>query len=1350
MSATIISIILLVIALWILFISVVFGIVRGMKKSIFRFVWLLASAVILFFVTPPLSNLLNKSIDLSGLNLNIFGPVYQLSDIGQNLLYKIVESLPSADRSAVLGSSAVTSLFQNLPTFILNILLFVLLFWLVKWILWPIWALISSAIFDKDKNERKKYNKKVKQLRKKGLPVDNEEAPIEHASHKKYAGVGAIFGLLIGFVICSVTFVPIVGINNIYQTVYANVKTTNEEGQEISYIDTVLDKNIRSYINSYEDGFVSKFMKYSGMGFVSDFVFKNLATVQVNDEKIKIEGEVGSVVNLYNRYLKISKALSDSENMSSDDVAVAVGEIKGAFGDLEKSRLIYIVGDDLIPRFLSAEVNKEDFKLEVGGQDLAPMIKDAYNESAKTNPVTIKRLQTQLEALADIVVVLNDKDLVVPIIKGEVKSFEDAVPLLADAYHSEFAQILVDNLFKIDMLKSQYPKLVDSLMKSIFDAVGIEGYINNNSITQNGLKDSLTDMFDNLFKFIKCFAKSDNLDFTYGDIDYTSEALESVGGVIDSIKNGILNSQSYSLLVNFLKDKIVENTSNFVDLTNVANRLDDVESWKDELRSLAPLYDEVINTINSEEKLDLEKILDGTQDISSFGVAIQKVVNSGNSILITNESLRDIFKELLDKVTTDEATFGNIGKYFDIVIENEKTLKDVILDNIYDTTSKTSKIEDWGKEIDYSIKILSKFNNTFANFDLEKIKEEGNTDLEDLGKAIDEALINTKLFITPLTLRAIFDNFYKENKNTLGMGVSGVLDDNFIRGQGSVKVFDKVLENIYNPVTQETSITSWEEEMGYFKKVLTQGFDESNLSAIGKLLDDIQDSKLLSRKIVERVFINYVAKECEKLDDPNLTRRPLELIEKIVLAETYETGKYSIVFETEIASLQGLVSVAQNYNTENEESLTNVGRKFDEAINGGSKILTKPVLNSFLAYYIDDFVDNKLDEQALKDAIKVLTQNEEENYPNLIPITSYETEFGHISSLINLLNDGTQLSDVGRTMNSIKQTTKVLDKTFKGILLYFFDDRIANASSISKYTEAVTLMRANIEKNADSLNFESELSFIDRIEEKFNTGLSISSTERVGEIFDDMANTSQIFTKPVITSLLKVVITDELASRNEIGDALKGSLEKIKDNVENITNYKTEFDNLSSILEKLNNKTSQLSEIGNSVDGVLRTNSKLFTQSIITEIILSYFDDETKKFYEDAENGEAYKKYEGALLELRNIVENGVNSYQTMFNEMKTLEDTIKELSQISTLDGLSSIGSTLDNIAEKKEGHTIVGGSDIAYELFNTLLTELSTKLPASSGKIEQTKTSKDFTKENAGNFGENYYTTFIEELLS
>ena len=89
--------------------------------------------------------------------------------------------------------------------------------------------------------------------------------------------------------------------------------------------------------------------------------------------------------------------------------------------------------------------------------------------------------------------------------------------------------------------------------------------------------------------------------FDFGDETTTRSALESLGRTIDSAKSALLSDASYDGFVDFLKTQINDFTADFGDMNDVVDNLSEVTSWENELRSLAPLYTEVIKLSNDEE-----------------------------------------------------------------------------------------------------------------------------------------------------------------------------------------------------------------------------------------------------------------------------------------------------------------------------------------------------------------------------------------------------------------------------------------------------------------------------------------------------------------------------------------------------------------------------------------------------------------------------------------------------------------------------------------------------------------------------------------------------------------------------
>ena len=365
MSAEIVSWIFTGIVGLILLSSVLWGIKRGLKKSMFRFVWLLVTVVILFFVTPLVSNLVN-GIDLSSFNLNVFGRVNTFGDIGVNIFSKILGS------ERLESNPELLEFARNISTVVLNIILFVLLFWILRFLLWIIWAPIAHKQFDKHEIEKKKFKKAQAKKAKanKGIETPQEEIPvILSVKENKHRGWGALVGFAIGLVIIACTFMPIVGVNSIYQNVYANV--LYEEGEESEpYLNRILNEEMRGYANSYENSIANKILTYTGVSGISNIIFKDMASVKVGNEKLYCESLINKGVKIYNKASVIMNF--DPDNITKKSLTNVLEAVRSIFKEVKEVKAIYVLADSIAPDLIREYVG--DDRINFGNEEIMDIV----------------------------------------------------------------------------------------------------------------------------------------------------------------------------------------------------------------------------------------------------------------------------------------------------------------------------------------------------------------------------------------------------------------------------------------------------------------------------------------------------------------------------------------------------------------------------------------------------------------------------------------------------------------------------------------------------------------------------------------------------------------------------------------------------------------------------------------------------------------------------------------------------------------------------------------------------------------------------------------------------------------
>lgn len=1357
MSSSVIGYIILALICVIMLMSILFGLKRGASKSAFRLVWLLVTGVILWFLTPVISSWLN-SIDISSLGLDINGPVSKLSDIGVNILNSL-----NLDE-AISQSEAVRTFAENFPTMILNVLVFVLGFWVLKILLYPIWAIIASKCFDKKKRELKAYKRKIKNLKKRGVPVDEDDMPSDLEISGKNRFGGMLVGIVMGFVICVATLSPIVGLNAIYQKANANLVTQNEAGEEVPYLPTVIDEETQQYLNSYEDSVASKVAKYTGISFFSNLVFDGLATVNVGGEKIYLASEVDNGIYLYNKYTALSNFLDNKDNCTKESVADALSNVKDILFGLKGSKLVDTMGDDLLPYFMDKFfAENEDLKIVIDGQDYAELFKTAYKNSTLDNPIKVDMFMNQIDAIIDIATLFNDNGLMVPIIKGEASSTSEMVRILVqnNVNAKTFSSAFVDNLFKVTLLSSEYPTLVDSAVEKVFEGTGISGY-QKAEITENSLSQNLKDILENFITYLKLEDKK--TDGYFANEDDACDAYGSLGKVVDVARSGLLSESSYNGLLDYLKSKANEmlggtenEESKYSAILNSLYDITVTRGWEAELRSVAPVINTVMQIKNEETDFAFDKILSAdyvekeNDPAERIGNAIQKAI-AGKSVLITNYNIKETLKNLIDDLTdTTTKDYLNLVVDTKLVDETQQdvTLKDYILGQIWagEKTNGRSEIKNWGNEFKYSLRVLRKAMGTLSNFDKTALSDPENKSFENLGLAIDEAMKtadgekNTHLFVENKVLRALINNFLEKNLLAKEGEAETEIDKIMaveVNSATRLTVKESVLNNIY--LDGESNVTSWEAELGKLKTLFVADFGTSDLVKMGELLDDISGSEIFTPVEVRAVVCYYIDREATDFvggDDEKL-----ELINAIKNNVSNVTS-----YEKEILNLTNLMDTVNKSSWAATPELTAeqvkfgaIGRQFDllsgkktdnleSETTTESKLLTNEVLQKFLKYYVKDTSKD------LEDGLKNIVVGNTEYAglcANMEQIVSYETEFVNMAKLVDVAKDTSKpLVQIGKTIDGIKENSVPVPSILSDIVVYYVNENVPD-----DYASAKTLIKNKLKptdgsQKVEILSYEREFGYMAQIKElaEQNPIKIVRKTSDdpdaiiAGELFNQITSNPQtasvILTRDVIAEVIKIVIDKQLATYNDMGDELKAIVKTIGNNAANIVDYEMEFKHMDTLLTEMNNQTVDVDRLGGKLDAAEADGSKLFDKVIIKKVLDYFFNQKMKTYIAaDSEYKDIASKVKAKALEVVDGAETG--KYEKMFAEVISLKNKLDDLQTVSTYDEFKanavSVGQKLDDIASMQWVADEKIAKDIASIAFDKMKTVAEEKLPTSS----------------------------------
>ena len=1059
MDATIVSLIITGVVGLMLLVSVLWGLKRGLKKSLFRFVWLLATAVILFFVTPLISKPVNE-IDLSGLNLNVFGKVTKLSDVAVNIFTNMMGS------EQLESNPELLNFVQNLSTVVLNIVLFVLLFWVLKVLLWIVWAPIAHKLYDKNTIQKKRIKKEQKKKLKKskGVDVPQEEMPLLlSVKENKHRGWGAFVGLLIGLVVVACTFMPIVGINNIYQNVYANV-LYEEDGEKTPYLDQVLDEEIRGYVNSYENSIANKILTYSGVSLVSNYIFDNMATVKVGNEKIYFGSLIDKGVKIYNKVLIISKF--DTENITKDNLAEVIDAVQFIFNEIKTVKGIYTLADGIAPDFVKDYVNNEN--VNFGNEEVETIIKNAVN-----NPyadLTLTNLQKQVEIVLNIVNEFNNKDLIAPIINSD----DVNVNFIADLIFSNiknidiFVEDIFSNFNEINLIENEYPRLIDKGFELLFNSLEIE-YTNQTSETDNftqaqisNIKTGFKTLFKNVLKFLSLYSNSVELDFdavsaedsvslasNSADNYYnTREVINCIGEVLNIVRLkpttteqedlNLLKETNYEKLIAFLQEKLTELTEDSIDISSIINSLPLVDNWKNELNNFPILYRAIIQIINSGDDFDSLKNEDNLL-LNKVGLGLGTAVDT--SVLINNKNLRSVVESILN----NEDYTSSMNDVFDIIVEGDLTVKNAILNNIYDLSPSAMVKSNVGSYWETEIALLKKILN--ANFN--------DFELADIGPVLDEisaSKIFTKSVVNAIVLDAVDSGINEMFASPMDASLNSAITQlkNNIRNSDNNASFSYELEFGYLQDLFDVLDANYEPDVENNRTA-----EEVMLLEIGKQFDVISGSSLvLTSSVLNNLltyyFDNYIS------DLSGIDADVLTIINKIKnnfnLIESYETE-----FEN-ILNLSGVVNSST-------ATLEDIGEQLDN-IKQSSKIITNGIITELIDYYFNDKTESYLASySAVINKIKTKING----------AYSYKTMFRELSTIVDNLSSfdtisSTNIDAAGEFLDTMANMTTTSDKQIAKDVAQIFIDRLENDNPGIESTIEEILTENNFNNYVENTN----------------------------------------------------------------------------------------------------------------------------------------------------------------------------------------------------------------------------------------------------------------------------------------
>lgn len=936
-----------------LFFGLFWGLIRGLKKSLFRGLWLFALALIMFFVTPSISRAL-CNMDISFLNIKV-GDVTATSVFGaiKEAILSVQDIADIADKNPSL-----IPMIEQLIILVINLIVFPISYWLAKIVTYPIWAIISAIIFKKKKTvvNGKKMRVKVKKHRLSGM----------------------LLGAVASVMVLVVTLMPISGTINLVQKIddleYTSVEEDNE-GKGL--ITSVAGEEVMQYVDAYSDSVLSKAFKYTGISFISNSMYDFLSTAKVDGQKVSLSQELQLYVSLYNDINNITK--TDFDNLTQQSMSIFLNSSEGLVKKLFSSAVLNVVGDDLIPYAVELLEENESFKEEIEEIDteiLKQLLLDSLQEFKTTE---VNSLQQDVLNAIYIAKALNDGNILVPAINGDLKS-EDYLDLFTDTVVDQVTKYM----FKMPSLNKIYPLALDSAFVYLSEELGFE--YTSQDYTQNGLNQ---EDFANVIKGGLAVARTVDTDSQFY---VTKASFEAIGSFLDVLKNlNVLQNGMFDNIVDKLFEKGKEEINKSEQSETVKELLgtliDEVEELivnrevllQTEFKEYGIVFDDIKTTVdefNASDKKHLNlatygKLLDRLNETAilmevlpdAIDVAWEQVEGDFNESMSEFPNIGTIIGQIKDNIVLvlenqhiPEAdrevtsTGGNMSLSMETELQHLQSFYDFILDNI------SSYFDDEG---------------TGADGLQDELFKEDSTLISSLGRELDA--LNTNLIITPKVVK----NLMVEIFDTLKDGLSN--------DERSQEFVNDIVENMRN----STIDVVWESELGYIKQLANFAKDGFDINTVGEVLDDVYRSTFIGNALINELIQEEIQKEYDNMDASKKNLTTDAIIAKIKTnISTIQEG----IYEREIGHMLDMLDMIEQSAT---MSYTELGTALD-AFNSSRTIAS--VRTDMIDYALDDRLLNETEGSIFYKVLTTIKANLAE-VPTYVNADFYTKQFNGINSI---------------------------------------------------------------------------------------------------------------------------------------------------------------------------------------------------------------------------------------------------------------------------------------------------------------------------------------------------------------
>lgn len=1209
MSQTISLIFNIALLVFILF-GVIFGLIRGFRKTLSRGIFLLLTTIILMFVAIPITKaLINIPIETTIMD----GEEVFLS--GELTIKEII----TAYTELYLGENFSTTnpefvnVIASLPIVLINSIVYLILFWICKYLLLPLSYLFYRLLFaprkpketegfsahnssdDSDLEPIKSSDELAPDFNSSGLFIKKdpeaestknnksqkkEKNKVEKKQHKekkekikynKHRLLGGLVGAVVGLIVTFNTMIPIYGILTMLDSSKEYKFEHITSSDEPLTIDSATSGISTALLEGYENSVMKYVTKYTGLEAMELAGFDLITSTTVDGTKITLREDLDNILKTSQGIDYLVGLINGcSDKLTQEQLDTIILATRNVIEQSQKVKLIDALSDYILPIACNYILSNDIQFTE--NENINLLIKDTILALSENSDIDI---MAEINTLLDIVDYVNNQKLLLCIVNNDWSDSFEVINHIDD----DFGTNLVNKIFELKLINTTVPHILN-IGLTFLDEVVDFGY-EKNEVTAEQIKNTLSNITNNLVAVAKSLDENSS-------IYVSQESLIPLGKLLDSIKSGnIFNEETYKNLTDYAVKQIKQLTislipDDFKDVFN--NRLLSnatiVENWQTEMtniyNALNVLRDKENGILgNVVEDKDLRQGLDINLNmtesvLNNIGICLDKLENTilfGTSKSTTIEDDTNTYS-----TTTITHLLNSILNYIDDSIAENETMSDFaeLIVTIQENLIKSNhEYYDGSKYWENELKAIS----PLVIEIYEMIQGNEFRIYEDFGETLDKAKTSVMFGDdTTLQLMSIAIDIVKDN----------ILGENFEYNDGSLSeqttndTIYELLLSIKENLNSEEIKTScknqdfWKNEIKAYVALQTIANQADSIETIEDAydiadeLDIVYTSKTISKSAMSKTIASVIrqlkTESTSGVDGEinNIIESIATDLEKEDYFDDKELDNFWVIelgYIKELYCIQ-FTDIEDDTNTTIDESysvienLDTIGKTLDKVTNGYT---TSGENNSSETIRASYFITHSMLRNIISTAIEDISD-----------------------SMLNNFEEGIIQDSIATALSSIKNNFE--DTT--NIPLISFEKELNNLKSLAN----IEISESIFESSSNSSTLTSLGETLDNI--AFNTNSETTYSD----------SNSLIITRNIINEMIVDLI--EVAKPEDSADVLNDTIDNISSEIQTINSndsiisWEREFGFVNNLmnLKKFTTLTSITSEnfyeIGTTLDGI--------------------------------------------------------------------------------------------------------------------------------------------------------------------